>query len=122
MLTIFLAFILGFLIAAVLIKYNSNTNEKTPETVKPITKTHINNSEKEWLRKFNIPKGHYLVSSTDMDIGVIMGGNYSDPPVVIKETFDDVKKYIESLDDKEIRVEVYDSNYDLIYTRYEQLK
>jgi hypothetical protein len=78
----------------------------------------------EFKKNHPIPKGSYLLNFTDMDAGMVMSDNHPSP--VIAATFGGVvseMKRVEAHDDEnEIRIMVYDSNYEVVYIKYEYKK
>jgi hypothetical protein len=78
----------------------------------------------EFKESHPIRKGCYMLNFTDMDAGAVMGDNH--PAPVIAETFQDAvskMKRVEADDDEnEIRIVVYDSNYEAVFIKYEYKK
>ncbi len=72
---------------------------------------------RDWLKRYEILKGQYLVEQDDMDPGVIMSGQEIEP--IIVDNFQDALKIITDTSDQEIRITIYDSNGDIVHVHWE---
>lgn len=78
----------------------------------------------EFKESYPIRKGCYMLDFTDMDAGAVMGEHH--PAPVMADTFEDVISKIKKVeagdDENEIRIMVYDSNYEVVFIKYEYKK